>query len=550
MTGRLALAACVLLAVLALPATASATRGLTTGLTGPSEYQTSDASERALWLGRTADAGAGIVRLAVDWSDTVGVQRPPDPTNPASTSYNFSSIDGAVRDAQARGLKVLLTVNVAPTWAEGQGRPASAIAGTWKVSPSDLADFNQALASRYSGSFDPDGAGPQPTLPAVQALQVWDEPNQDAWLGPQFDGKTPVGPALYRDILNASYKSVKTVNPQMLVVVGGTSPYGDNPGGPYPPGGARARPVTFWQNVLCVRSVKGKKKKGKKKKGKKTAATKYVRTTGCSSKVNFDVFAHQAINNTGAGPTKSAPNPNDASTPDLGRVVSVLRGAEKAGTAGPGGRHPVWVTEFWWDSKPPNPVGAKLAVQARYIEQSLYLFWKAGASTAINFEIRDSADRPNVHAGLQSGIYFIDGRPKPSLSAFKFPFVTERTSRSTLQAWGKAPESGKLLIQRQQGSRWVRLKKLQVSKGSVFVTKLKLAGKQRLRAIVGSSQSLVWKQAAAATRSKGGGGPGAVSIVLMAAAALALALVATAFLRSRQVRRQRDRRARRPLPTG
>jgi hypothetical protein len=35
-------------------------------------------------------------------------------------------------------------------------------------------------------------------------------------------------------------------------------------------------------------------------------------------------------------------------------------------------------------------VGAPLATQARWIEQSLYLFWKAGASTAINFEIRDS----------------------------------------------------------------------------------------------------------------------------------------------------------------
>jgi hypothetical protein len=545
MTARLALAGCALLAVLALPATASATRGLTTGLTGPGEYQSADASERALWFGRTSDAGAGIVRLAVGWSSTVTATRPPDPTNPASTSYNFTSIDGAVRDAQQRGLKVLLTVNVAPTWAEGPGRPASASAGTWKVSPSDLADFDQALASRYSGSFDPDGAGPQPTLPAVQALQVWDEPNQDAWLGPQFDGKTAVGPALYRDILNASYKSIKAVNPQMLVVVGGTSPYGDNPGGPYPPGGARARPVTFWQNVLCVRPVKSKKPK----KGKKAAPTKYVRTAGCSSKVNFDVFAHQAINNTGAGPTQSAPNPNDASTPDLGRVVSVLRAAEKAGTAGPGGRHPVWVTEFWWDSNPPNPVGAKLAVQARYIEQSLYLFWKAGASTAINFEIRDTADRPNVHAGLQSGLYFIDGRPKPSLGAFKFPFVTERTSRNTLQAWGIAPESGKLLIQRQQGSRWRTVKRLQAGKGSVFVTKLKLAGKQRLRATVGSSQSLVWRQAAFATKSSGGGGPSPLTIILASLGALALIVATAALLRRRRLQRdRRHRRSPRPVP--
>ncbi len=35
----------------------------------------------------------------------------------------------------------------------------------------------RAVAARYSGGFDPDGAGPAPPLPAVQALQVWNEPN-------------------------------------------------------------------------------------------------------------------------------------------------------------------------------------------------------------------------------------------------------------------------------------------------------------------------------------------------------------------------------------
>ena len=243
------------------------------------------------------------------------------------------------------------------------------------------------------------------------------------------------------------------------------------------------------------------------------------------------------INNTGGGPLQSAPNRYDASTPDLGRVVSVLRAAEKAGTVLPG-RHPVWVTEFWWDSKPPNPVGAPLAVQARWIEQSLYLFWKAGASAAINFQIADTTARPDVHAGLQAGVYFIDGRPKPSLTAFRFPFVTERTSKRTLQAWGKAPEGGTLRIQRQQGSRWVTVKKLQVSKGSVFVTKLRLSGKQRLRASVGSSQSLVWKQAASAARTSGGG-PSAATIILLLIAGIALILVATALLRRRQLHRHR-----------
>ncbi len=170
----------------------------------------------------------------------------------------------------------------------------------------------------------------------------------------------------------------------------------------------------------------------------------------------------------------------------------MLRGAERAGTVS--GRHPVWVTEFWWDSNPPNPAGAPLGVQARWIEESLYLFWKAGASAAINFQIRDSTDRPDARAGYQAGVFFGDGRPKPSLTAFRFPFVTERIDKQRLRAWGKAPEAGQLTIQRRQGGRWVSIRNVQVGKGAVFVATLRLSGKQRLRAEVGSSQSLVWKQ--------------------------------------------------------
>ncbi len=173
--------------------------------------------------------------------------------------------------------------------------------------------------------------------------------------------------------------------------------------------------------------------------------------------------------------------------------MNVLRAAEQAGTTLPG-THPVWVTEFWWDSNPPNSVGAPLDVQAAWIEQSLYLFWKAGASAAINYQIGDTTDFPNVRAGFQSGVYFSNGQPKPSLTAFRFPFVTERIDTQTLRAWGRAPEGGTLSIQQQQGSRWVTIKKLQVSKGAVFLTELRLSGKTALRATVGTSQSLVWQQ--------------------------------------------------------
>ena len=135
-----------------------------------------------------------------------------------------------------------------------------------------------------------------------------------------------------------------------------------------------------------------------------------MRTKGCAGPA-FDVFAHQAIDNTGAGPLKSGPHRYDASTPDLGRVVNVLRAAERVGALP--GSHPVWVTEFWWDSNPPNSVGAPLDVQARWVEQTLYLFWKAGASAAVNFQIGDMTDRRTYTPGSSRGSSSATASPSP-----------------------------------------------------------------------------------------------------------------------------------------
>ena len=479
--GRVAvLAACGLFALLAHPAAAPAKHGLLTGFVDTGLYASGDPAERATWLDRTVDSRAGIVRLGVTWATVAGSQGPPDPTNPGSASYDFSAIDAAVRDAEARGLAVLLTISGAPAWAEAPGRAPSALPGTWKPSPSDLADFMQAVAARYSGGFDPDGAGPAPPLPAVQALQIWNEPNLSQYLAPQYQGATAVSPGQYREMLNASYAAVKAVDPAMLVVTAGTAPYGD------PPGGNRVRPVEFWRQLLCVSPAK--------KKGKKKGASKrrFIKAGGCAARTSFDVLAHHPIDTSG-GPRRSAINPNDASTPDLSRIVRVLRAAERAGTVLPG-RHPIWATEMWWDSNPPNSAGAPLGRHARWIEQALYLLWKAGASVVLNLEIRDATTGPlDARAGAQSGIFFADGQAKPAFQAFRFPFVTERNRKGVLRAWGKAPAGGAIQIQRRRRG-WRTIKTIKVAPGEVFTTRLASGRGGSFRAVLGAETSLVWHQ--------------------------------------------------------
>jgi hypothetical protein len=471
------LAAFVLVTALVHPAVAPAKHGLVTGF-ADGLYTSAVPAERATWLDRTVESKAGIVRINLLWARVAGPVRPTDPSNPASTSYDFSSIDAGVRDAEARGLRVMVTLSDVPAWAEGAGRPSSApTLHNWKPSPSDVADFAQAVAARYSGGFDPDGPGPASPLPAVQALQVWNEPNLSGYLAPQYEGETAFSPGYYREMLNAAYAAVKAVDPRMLVVTAGTAPYGD------PPGGNRVRPVDFWRQVLCASP--GKKKRKHKKKRKRRAA----KSGGCQA--NFDVLAHHPINTSG-GPRQHAINPRDASSADLDRVARVLRAAERAGTVLPG-RHPLWATEMWWDSNPPNSAGFPLGRQARWIEDALYQAWKDGASVVVNLEIRDSPSGPHdALAGADSGIFFADGRPKPSYTAFSFPFVADRNSRRVIRAWGKAPAGGKLVIQRKRGKRWVATKKLRVRPGQVFLTRLRITGRPRLRAVVAGNRSLTW----------------------------------------------------------
>ena len=320
--------------------------------------------------------------------------------------------------------------------------------------------------------------GPAPPLPAVQALQVWNEPNLSQYLAPQYQGPTAVSPGQYREMLNASYAAVKAVDPAMLVVTAGTAPYGD------PPGGNRVRPVEFWRQLLCVSPAKKKRKK------KGASKRRLIKAEGCAARTSFDVLAHHPIDTSG-GPRRSAINPNDASTPDLSRIVRVLRAAERAGTVLPG-RHPIWATELWWDSNPPNSAGAPLGRHARWIEQALYLLWKAGASVVLNLEIRDATTGPlDARAGAQSGIFFADGQAKPAFQAFRFPFVTERNRNGVLRAWGKAPAGGAIHIQRRR-SGWRTIKTIKVAPGAVFTTRLASGRGGSFRAVLGAETSLVW----------------------------------------------------------
>jgi hypothetical protein len=446
---------------------------LTLGFNDPELFSSFLPSDVAVGLANAHTAGASVWRFFISWS-LVSPAQPPslaEAADPNWSGYNWASIDATVRQIAAAGMTPLVALASAPAWAEGPDRPSTTVApaGTWDPSASWYGAFARALATRYSGTFVDPAESPQP-LPAVRDWEAWNEPNLAASLTPQWTASNqPASPAIYRALLNAFYANVKAVAPQDVVAGGTTAPFGD------PPGGQRMEPVTFWRSLLCLSA----------------GANPH---SDCHQRVYMDALAHHPYPL--GPPTTHAVDPGDISVPDLGKITSLVPIAERAGTLLPKGPKPLWITELSWDSNPPNPNGLPPALQAEYLEGALYVLWKQGVSLIAWWNLRDDGPTPGWTNSLASGIYY-DGTtpatdvPKPSYTAFSFPFTAYRTN-GIAALWGMAPAPGPVAIQVENGTTWTTAITLTAGASRIFSGPLIVGIGTNLRAVSGADTSLTW----------------------------------------------------------
>jgi len=432
---------------------------------------TASSATRAVWLPRAVAEGAGMVRVDVSWAQVAPVQRAPgfNAADPSSTGYDWASVDDQVRDLSSHGLKILMTIDTAPSWAEGAHKPGSAQPGTWRPSAREFGAFAKAAATRYDGRFA-DPLVPGGHLPRVKYWQGWNEPNLAYYLSPSWIrvGRHWVAesPTLFRALTNSFYVAVKRASRSNFVVLGGTAPYGD------PPGGQRIPPAQFDRDLFCLDNR--------------------LHPTRCTDPVHMDALDHHPYGI--GGPLWSARNPDDVAVPDLGKLTRILQAAKRWHRVLPGHQTHVWVTEISWDSDPPDPHGVPIEQQARWYEQSMYVLWRQGVDTVLFLQLADSPPIPSYAASYQAGLYFMDGTPKPSAIAFRFPFVTRRVDKGHIQPWGWAPQSGQLMIEQQRHGIWKVLKRLAVRRRQIFLSSLPIRGRTTLRAQIGSQTSLSWTQ--------------------------------------------------------
>jgi len=408
---------------LALQPRAATAGPLVTGVTNIEE-------ENPVGFAHTAATGARFVRIPLVWVGIAPYREPASwqPDDPLDSHYDWSQSDAAVAGAVAAGLTPVLQVDTGPPWVQGCAPPSFARARTCKLNPDALAAFATAAARRYSGAF--------PGLPRVRYWQALNEPNLSLFFNPQFEGDVPVSPYIYRNLLNRFYGAVKSVDPTNLVLAAGL--------GPIAVPGFTIGPMRFARLLLCMQGTKHPQ----------------PATGDCEGGAHFDIFAIQPY--TTGGPTHEG-RVNDVELGDLTKLQTLIAAADKAGRIHGAYEHtPLWITEFSWDSNPPDPGGLPTKIETAWVAEALYRAWRAGVSHFFWYSLRDDAPEPgrSYAETLESGLYLRGAtieqdQPKEFLAAFRFPFVSYHRKES-LFFWGRTPNSkrGRVAIQLLRGGRW------------------------------------------------------------------------------------------------
>jgi hypothetical protein len=376
-------------------------------------------------------AGAKLVQTPVRWSDVAPAKLPAswNPEDPGDPHYNWKATDEWVRGATAAGLTTLLQVRGAPLWAQ---RCEGTTEAPCDIDPAALKAFAKAAVSRYSGKY----AG----LPRVRYWQALNEPNLSLFFGPQYVNGRTVSPDVYRRLLNSFYAGAKAGDPRALVLAAGL--------GPFTVPGYTIGPMAFTRKLLCMQG---------------------------REHVHFDIYDIHPY--TAGAPTHQGYQPDDVQLGDVPELQALLAAADRDGRIkGSFRRTPLWVTEFSWDSDPPDPGGLPMKILTQWTSEAVYRTWRAGVRRFFWFSLADPAKKADEpwEWTTQSGLYFYAGnvadqQPKEVLTAFRFPFVAF-ARRDGLHFWGRdgASHGGRVKIEALQGGKWRVVASTRADKNGLF----------------------------------------------------------------------------------
>jgi len=315
----------------------------------------------------------------------------------APSAQEKLALGNVVEAAGAQGMRVFVFV-----WHGLSGRTPRTPAAR-----SQLAAYTAALARAF---------------PQVRDIVVGNEPNLNTFWLPQFGpGGTDAAAKGYFDLLARSYDALKAVSPRIRVIGGALAPRGSDR-----PGTKRDThsPTRFIKDLGAVYKASGR------------------------SKPIMDAFSiHPYMRTSELPPTDRHAASTTITIADYPKLAALLT-QSFAGTPQRGRGLPVYYTEFGVQTRVPaahrhayadlNSPGSADAVdpqtQARYYDQALAI--AACQPTVKGLFIFHTFDEADL-AGWQSGLYYADQQPKPSLKPFRVSAAAARAASLSRCAGGK-----------------------------------------------------------------------------------------------------------------
>jgi hypothetical protein len=256
--------------------------------------------------------------------------------------------------------------------------------------------------------------------PFVRKWTIWNEPNQNLYLA-------GTSPSLYvKTLLNPGYAAIHRANRRALVAGGVTAPRGNRGG--YGP--------LAWVRGLARAHAK------------------------------LDAYAHNPY------PTRPRETPllgacgycDVISMANLGRLSRQVQHYL--------GHKPIWLTEYGYQTNPPDRFGVTPSLQAAYVgEAAMRAYQLSGVSLLIQYLLKDEPylDR------FQTGLFDVHGVPKPAYSAFRFPLAQVKRTGTQTALWGqirpgKGSRTYRLEVSDGRSWRWVGPNRHTNSVGAFAVT--------------------------------------------------------------------------------
>jgi hypothetical protein len=262
----------------------------------------------------------------------------------------------------------------------------------------------------------------------VAIWSFWNEPNLSGWLQPQYrNRRMPFSPHVYRGLHMAGHKALSdSGHGGDEILIGNLLPFARS-GKTFP---GKVRPLEWLRELACL-DKNHRRYRGRAARVRRCAPFTPVPGTG---------VAYHPYTLAGGLLVNSAPDPDEASIDTLSKLVRAL---DRIGRArGFARRRPsVWLSEFGWQTRPPDPFATSLRLVPDFIGQAEWLAFRNPRVKAIAQYplVDDAVGRSGLrrYSGFQSGLRYSNGRPKPRVyDAYRMPFFVRVLGPRRVEIFG------------------------------------------------------------------------------------------------------------------